>query len=121
MVPKELALGGNLDNAIVLDDYRILNEDGLRVVRLRGRFMQEACEATQGGMAAIIGLDEGPTREVCAAAGVVLADIVRNGSRRTGFGPARPCARRPRPPWPWFCRSPMGHKARPAPASRLGG
>ena len=25
-----LALGGSLDNAIVLDDYRILNEDGLR-------------------------------------------------------------------------------------------
>ncbi|HEY3784473.1 MAG TPA: UDP-3-O-acyl-N-acetylglucosamine deacetylase [Steroidobacteraceae bacterium] len=25
-----LALGGNLDNAIVLDDYRVLNEDGLR-------------------------------------------------------------------------------------------
>lgn len=25
-----LALGGNLDNAIVVDDYRILNEDGLR-------------------------------------------------------------------------------------------
>ena len=41
-------------------------EDGLRVVRQRGRFMQEACDATQGGMAAIIGLDEAPTREVCA-------------------------------------------------------
>ena len=27
---RNLALGGNLDNAIVLDDYRILNEDGLR-------------------------------------------------------------------------------------------
>jgi acyl transferase domain-containing protein len=27
-------------------------EDGLRVVRQRGRFMQEACEATRGGMAA---------------------------------------------------------------------
>lgn len=27
---KKLALGGSLDNAIVLDDYRILNEDGLR-------------------------------------------------------------------------------------------
>ncbi|RMD68728.1 MAG: UDP-3-O-acyl-N-acetylglucosamine deacetylase [Gammaproteobacteria bacterium] len=27
---KELALGGSLDNAIVVDDYRILNEDGLR-------------------------------------------------------------------------------------------
>ena len=27
---KNLALGGSLDNAIVLDDYRILNQDGLR-------------------------------------------------------------------------------------------
>ncbi|HVM46775.1 MAG TPA: ACP S-malonyltransferase [Candidatus Acidoferrum sp.] len=50
-------------------------EDGLRVVRQRGRFMQEACEAAQGGMAAIIGLDEAPTREVCAEAGVVLANL----------------------------------------------
>jgi [acyl-carrier-protein] S-malonyltransferase len=50
-------------------------EDGLKVVRLRGRFMQEACEATQGGMAAVIGLDEEPTREVCQQAGVVLANL----------------------------------------------
>jgi UDP-3-O-[3-hydroxymyristoyl] N-acetylglucosamine deacetylase len=27
---KELALGGSMDNAIVVDDYRVLNEDGLR-------------------------------------------------------------------------------------------
>jgi UDP-3-O-[3-hydroxymyristoyl] N-acetylglucosamine deacetylase len=27
---KNLTLGGSMDNAIVLDDYRILNEDGLR-------------------------------------------------------------------------------------------
>jgi UDP-3-O-[3-hydroxymyristoyl] N-acetylglucosamine deacetylase len=27
---KELALGGSPDNAIVLDDYRVMNEDGLR-------------------------------------------------------------------------------------------
>ena len=27
---RQLALGGSLDNAIVLDDYRVLNEDGLR-------------------------------------------------------------------------------------------
>jgi UDP-3-O-[3-hydroxymyristoyl] N-acetylglucosamine deacetylase len=27
---QNLALGGNLDNAIVVDDYRILNDDGLR-------------------------------------------------------------------------------------------
>ena len=50
-------------------------EDGLRVVRQRGKFMQEACDATKGGMAAIIGLDEAPTREVCAEAGVVLANL----------------------------------------------
>jgi len=50
-------------------------EEGLRVVRQRGRFMQEACEATQGGMAAIIGLDEAATREVCAQAGVALANL----------------------------------------------
>jgi [acyl-carrier-protein] S-malonyltransferase len=49
--------------------------DGLRVVRQRGRFMQEACDVTQGGMAAIIGLDEAPTREACTQAGVVLANL----------------------------------------------
>src|SRR5438876_6412912 len=50
-------------------------EDGLKVVCQRGRFMQEACEATRGGMAAVIGLDEAPTREVCVAAGVELANL----------------------------------------------
>jgi len=50
-------------------------EDGLRLVRERGLFMQQACEATRGAMAAIIGLDEEPTREVCEQAGVVLANL----------------------------------------------
>ena len=50
-------------------------EDGLKVVRQRGRFMQEACEATRGSMAAIIGLDEPATRAVCAEAGVTLANL----------------------------------------------
>ena len=50
-------------------------EDALRVVRRRGRFMQEACDATRGGMAAVIGLDEAPTREVCGEAGVTLANL----------------------------------------------
>ncbi len=50
-------------------------EEGLRLVRQRGRFMQEACESTQGSMAAIIGLDETVTREVCDQAGVVLANL----------------------------------------------
>ena len=30
MRSRRLALGGNIDNAIVLDDFRVLNEDGLR-------------------------------------------------------------------------------------------
>jgi [acyl-carrier-protein] S-malonyltransferase len=50
-------------------------EDGIKVVQQRGRFMQEACEATKGGMAAIIGLDEAKTRETCAEAGVELANL----------------------------------------------
>ncbi len=27
---RQLVLGGSMDNAVVLDDYRVLNEDGLR-------------------------------------------------------------------------------------------
>ena len=50
-------------------------EDGLRLVRARGKFMQEACENTRGGMAAVIGLDEAATRAVCTEAGVVLANL----------------------------------------------
>jgi [acyl-carrier-protein] S-malonyltransferase len=50
-------------------------EGGLKVVRQRGQYMQEACEVTKGGMAAVIGLDETMTREVCAAAGVELANL----------------------------------------------
>lgn len=50
-------------------------EEGLQITRLRGRFMQEACDATRGGMAAVIGLDEGPCREVCEATGVTLANL----------------------------------------------
>jgi len=50
-------------------------DDGLRVVRQRGRFMQESCESTHGGMAAIIGLDEVAMREACGEAGVVLANL----------------------------------------------
>jgi [acyl-carrier-protein] S-malonyltransferase len=50
-------------------------EDGLRVVRQRGQFMQQACEITQGGMAAVIGLDETLTRAACEETGVELANL----------------------------------------------
>tara|TARA_B100000686_G_scaffold11651_1_gene11491 strand:- start:1149 stop:2078 length:930 start_codon:yes stop_codon:yes gene_type:complete len=50
-------------------------EDGLRVVRRRGELMQEACEASAGGMAAIVGLDEEAVRVVCEQADVSLANL----------------------------------------------
>lgn len=50
-------------------------DDGLRVTRQRGRFMQEACDLTRGGMAAVLNLDEATTRAVCDEAGVELANL----------------------------------------------
>jgi len=50
-------------------------DDGLRMVQARGRFMQEACEATTGGMASIIGLDEAVVAEVCREADVDMANL----------------------------------------------
>ena len=50
-------------------------EDGLKTVRRRGQLMQRACEVTRGAMAAIIGLEEAATREICAQTGVVLANL----------------------------------------------
>ncbi|MFT5574150.1 MAG: [acyl-carrier-protein] S-malonyltransferase [Cryomorphaceae bacterium] len=41
--------------------------DGVTLVRDRGRYMQDAVPAGQGGMAAIIGLDDDKVIEVCAA------------------------------------------------------
>lgn len=39
--------------------------DGLRLVARRGRVMQEACEASQSGMVALVGADEHQAEEVC--------------------------------------------------------
>ena len=50
-------------------------EEGLKTVHHRGRFMQEACESTRGGMAAVMGLDEGATRSICEKVGVALANL----------------------------------------------
>jgi [acyl-carrier-protein] S-malonyltransferase len=50
-------------------------ETGLCLVDQRSRFMQEACEATEGGMAAIIGADEQGVRDLAAAADVDVANF----------------------------------------------
>jgi [acyl-carrier-protein] S-malonyltransferase len=41
-------------------------EDGLRLVMRRGQLMQQAAEASRGGMVALIGADEAQANEVCA-------------------------------------------------------
>ena len=50
-------------------------EDGLRLVARRGLFMEEACLATEGSMAALIGGDEAKVRELAAAADVDVANL----------------------------------------------
>ena len=40
--------------------------DAVRTVRLRGQFMQEAVPLGEGGMAAILGLDDEKIKEICA-------------------------------------------------------
>jgi len=43
-------------------------EDGLNLVRERGRLMKDAGERNPGGMAAVLGLEREPLEEVCAVA-----------------------------------------------------
>ena len=50
-------------------------DDGLRMVQARGRFMQEACDSTNGGMASIIGIEDIALAEVCREADVDIANI----------------------------------------------
>jgi len=47
---------------------------GLRVVAERGRLMQQACEQTVGGMAAIIGEERAKVQELCAEFGIEAAN-----------------------------------------------
>lgn len=48
---------------------------GLRLVAQRGQFMQEACEATRGGMAAMIGVEENVVRDLAAQTDIDVANI----------------------------------------------
>jgi [acyl-carrier-protein] S-malonyltransferase len=77
-----LALFGDLSAATLgataglsLGEYTALHlagvfsfADGLELVTLRGRAMQEAAEASSGGMLALIGADEAQARELCERA-----------------------------------------------------
>jgi len=50
-------------------------ETGLRIVAARGQLMQEACEATSGAMAALIGGEENAVRDLAAQADVDVANL----------------------------------------------
>jgi [acyl-carrier-protein] S-malonyltransferase len=50
-------------------------ETGLKLVAERGLFMQEACEQTSGGMAAMIGADESTVRALAAETDVDIANL----------------------------------------------
>lgn len=50
-------------------------EEGLQLVEQRGQFMEAACEATSGAMAAMIGGDEAAVRRLADAADVDVANL----------------------------------------------
>jgi [acyl-carrier-protein] S-malonyltransferase len=50
-------------------------ESGLKLVQKRGEFMDEACTATVGGMAAMIGADENAVRQLADEEDVDVANI----------------------------------------------
>ena len=50
-------------------------ETGLRLVEQRGTFMQEACDATEGAMAAMIGAEENSIRDLAAQTDVDVANL----------------------------------------------
>jgi [acyl-carrier-protein] S-malonyltransferase len=50
-------------------------EDGLKIVGKRGAFMEEACNATEGAMAALIGGEEEQVQALAAAADVDIANL----------------------------------------------
>jgi [acyl-carrier-protein] S-malonyltransferase len=53
--------------------------DGIRLVRERGRLMQEASALHPGSMAAILGLDEITVEEICLETGAEVANINGGG------------------------------------------
>lgn len=71
-----LAMGLSLGEVTALAVAGVFDFDtGLRVVAERGRLMQQACEQTQGGMAAVIGEERPRVAELCAEFGIEAANF----------------------------------------------
>src|SRR5438105_4262828 len=65
--------------------------DALRIVRKRGRYMQDAVPVGEGAMAAILGLDADAVAQACAeaAAGAVVSPANLNGGGQVVIAGAR--------------------------------
>lgn len=63
-------------------------ENGVRLVRERGRLMQLAGERNPGTMAAVLGLDELVVEEVCQESGAEICNL--NGAGQIVIGGSRP-------------------------------
>ena len=50
-------------------------EDTLKILRARGTFMQEACDANPGGMLSVMGATDEQLAGLCEAAGISIANI----------------------------------------------
>ncbi len=59
-------------------------EDGLRLVRERGRLMQQACDATPGTMAAVLGLEPDAVSALCEQHGAAICNINAPGNITVG-------------------------------------
>jgi [acyl-carrier-protein] S-malonyltransferase len=70
--------------------------DAVRIVRQRGRYMQEAVPAGNGAMAAVLGLDEETVARACqeAAQGDVVSPANVNGAGQVVIAGAREAVRR---------------------------
>ncbi len=74
--PVEAAAGLSLGEMTAHGAAGTFNfESGLRLVQKRGELMDEACAATNGAMAAMIGADEKSARALAATADVDVANI----------------------------------------------
>ncbi len=69
-------------------------EDAIRVLKKRGELMQQACEAEEGGMVSIIGLDVENIEAICADVGIEVANYNSPGQTVVS-GAAAGCARVP--------------------------
>lgn len=59
-------------------------DDGMRLVRERGRLMQQACDATPGTMAAVLGMEPDELRAICAAHDASVCNINAPGNITIG-------------------------------------